>query len=72
MLKILEKLKNLEAEDSETCESDSSNSIYDVLEDLNIEDLSVEELEEILGEKHLKNVQEACNSTFNWRPTRFR
>lgn len=58
MLKILEKLKNLEAEDSETCESDSSNSIYDVLEDLNIEDLSVEELEEILGEKHLKNVQE--------------
>jgi hypothetical protein len=61
MIKILEKLKNLEAEDSELgdfSESDDSNSIYEALVNLNIEDLSVKEIEEILGEKHLKNVQE--------------
>lgn len=73
MIKILKKLKNLEAEDSDSDNIDESDesSIYETFEDLNLEDLSVEELEEILGEKHIKNVQEIIEKgvTSDWLST---
>lgn len=69
MINILEKLKNLGAEDSDfddgDDDSDSDNdndndndSELDILEGLDFEGLSVDELEKLLGDKHLKNVQE--------------
>lgn len=59
MLKILEKLKNLDTEEYDDSDySDCSGDLVSVFEDVNLDDLNVKEFEEILGEDHLKNVQE--------------
>lgn len=62
MMKILEKLRNLGAEsDKESDDTSENESLMDALEEMNPEDLndlSVEELEKLLGEKHLKKIEE--------------
>lgn len=61
MLKILEKLKNLNDEEEE--EESNSESYFEPLsnvnlDEMNLDNLSVEELEELIGENHLKKVKE--------------
>ena len=66
MLKILEKLKNLDCnedgeEEMDGIEEDHSEDSYDVVDDfqgLNLDELSVKEYEKLLGEHHLKKINE--------------
>lgn len=62
MLKILEKLKKLDIDETEEYvedeDSDFIDDSLDEFENLNLNDLSVEEFEKLLGEKHLKKLDE--------------
>lgn len=75
MIKIIEKLKNVDADDSDFSDdlgdSDGSEDLVSVFEDVILEDLNVKDFEEILGEEHLKNIQELIEKgvTKEWLTT---
>lgn len=67
MIKILEKLNNLDDLDDEdtTNESDKdefNESILDELEKLDLDELTTEDFESILGAKHLKKIEEIISN----------
>ena len=58
MMKILEKLNNYEEEEEADSDFDPDPLSNVNLDEMNLDDLSVKELEELIGEKHLRQVKE--------------